>query len=1028
MGWCLPSVSGAPPAARAFHSTSIRPPAEPGSIEQLLLLGGTDGVGRPTELYVLSMPAYEWSCPRVGGGVPRGRCWHALVGLPSASSFRAIVYGGTDAAGRPLRDCHMLRPLMEPQVPEAATAAGGKDAGKGGKKDDKGKGAPPPAPAAAEEEEDTRPIEFEWSAVAPSPPPLPPGHKQPSAAKRAGGALPARTPAAAGTEPPMADRSPMLSASLPNLQAPLTSSAPPTAAPGGGGGGIGGGGGGGGSIVRPSTAKGSLPGGATAFAPAASNGVVRKPRPPLAVSPAAVATADHAVYIFGGSADGAPLDLIHLYRPSELLGESDEAVTSASAAPPTLAIRNVRATGLPPRFTAASLASDCCVLLRRTDHGEELGRSALLPYTAEPNAKSPALVLTGAAASWTLPTEDGFAGDGALALEVHIGAPSSTHTADGPTTLVGSAPLHALLKKSREGCVSRVRLAPHGCLLSFDFSRLGAPSAGMVPPPPAPPPPSDTSAKAALEGKAAGSAARADEYAGQFVDGVPQGKGTCRYASGAVYEGGWERGMRHGQGEYKDEFGSVYKGGWEDDACAGLGMWHYADGSTYTGPMVGGMRHGHGTYRSFEGGVYEGEWLRGLRSGRGVDRDASGLVVYTGHFLADKKHGTGRLSIKESHRSNRTSVYDGQYQHGARYGTGVFTWPNGDTYDGCWQSDRRNGRGVLRTIDGDVYDGKFVGDEKCGDGALRTAGGEAYMGQWLHSERNGKGGCTYADGSRYEGEWRDGRQHGKGAWAAADGVERYEGSWSMGQRHGAGTHVSAHGDVYVGSFHADLKSGTGRLDFVDGSKYDGEFKEGVQCGSGSFWAADGEHYTGAWAGGERCGFGRCEYANGDVHEGLYQHGVRHGRGKTTYARLETWQAGFTPREVQLSALPVYSAKREAAARAAAPDSALAVAAPVAAFNPLDKPTLSSGSGGLSGLLSTAIEAEEEEEEPTVYEGEWADDERNGRGKMSGGGEAYDGQWEAGRRHGRGVCFYPDGECYVGEWVDGRRQGEGSLAN
>ena len=73
-------------------------------------------------------------------------------------------------------------------------------------------------------------------------------------------------------------------------------------------------------------------------------------------------------------------------------------------------------------------------------------------------------------------------------------------------------------------------------------------------------------------------------------------------------------------------------------------------------------------------------------------------------------------------------------------------------------------------------------------------------------------------------------------WAAADGVERYEGEWSMGQRHGAGTHVSAHGDVYVGSFHADLKSGTGRLDFVDGSKYDGEFKEGVQCYLDGDWA------------------------------------------------------------------------------------------------------------------------------------------------------------------------------------------------
>ena len=36
--------------------------------------------------------------------------------LPSASSFRTLLYGGTDGAGLPLRDCHMLTPLMAPLV------------------------------------------------------------------------------------------------------------------------------------------------------------------------------------------------------------------------------------------------------------------------------------------------------------------------------------------------------------------------------------------------------------------------------------------------------------------------------------------------------------------------------------------------------------------------------------------------------------------------------------------------------------------------------------------------------------------------------------------------------------------------------------------------------------------------------------------------------------------------------------------------------------------------------------------------
>jgi hypothetical protein len=62
-----------------------------------------------------------------------------------------------------------------------------------------------------------------------------------------------------------------------------------------------------------------------------------------------------------------------------------------------------------------------------------------------------------------------------------------------------------------------------------------------------------------------------DRYEGQFVKGLPGGKGTYRWASGVYYEGEWKNGMREGEGKmvYPD---STVTGFWKEDKFQGAAL------------------------------------------------------------------------------------------------------------------------------------------------------------------------------------------------------------------------------------------------------------------------------------------------------------------------------------------------------------------------------------------------------------------------------------------------------------------------
>jgi hypothetical protein len=59
-----------------------------------------------------------------------------------------------------------------------------------------------------------------------------------------------------------------------------------------------------------------------------------------------------------------------------------------------------------------------------------------------------------------------------------------------------------------------------------------------------------------------------DRYEGEFAKGLPNGKGTYRWASGIYYEGEWRKGLKEGEGKmvYPD---SIVTGLWKEDNYVG---------------------------------------------------------------------------------------------------------------------------------------------------------------------------------------------------------------------------------------------------------------------------------------------------------------------------------------------------------------------------------------------------------------------------------------------------------------------------
>lgn len=80
------------------------------------------------------------------------------------------------------------------------------------------------------------------------------------------------------------------------------------------------------------------------------------------------------------------------------------------------------------------------------------------------------------------------------------------------------------------------------------------------------------------------------------------------------------------------------------------------------------------------------------------------VLVYTGAFFLDRKHGPGILEQKDGLR------YEGEWEFNLFHGKGKLTLPTGLVYAGDFKEGLMHGTGFLKYPSGAIYSGQFSED------------------------------------------------------------------------------------------------------------------------------------------------------------------------------------------------------------------------------------------------------------------------------------------------------------------------------
>ena len=346
--------------------------------------------------------------------------------------------------------------------------------------------------------------------------------------------------------------------------------------------------------------------------------------------------------------------------------------------------------------------------------------------------------------------------------------------------------------------------------------------------------------------------------------------------------------------------------------------------------------------------IYEGEYLNGERNGKGKEYNKRGILIFEGEFKKGKRwdgYGydprycysydyqlkNGKGYVKEYHDYDVYKKYEGEYLNGERNGKGkeygfenqnlrvkfegeylngkrwngnfydssgnkVCEIKNGKSYikeylndrlifEGDYLNGERNGKGKeYKYDDSDYYSNNscnviFEGEYLCGNklkGKEYINGKLKYEGKYLYGKKyNGKG-YDIKDNVIYE------IKNGKGTIKEYNNKEQliFEGEYLNGQRNGIGK------EYYKGKF---IFKG----EYLNGRRWNGKGKEGDNHGNLTFkgeWK-DGKKWNGKiikagssiiveeLVNGKLNGKGKEYYDNRLIYEGGYLNGKRNGKGK-----------------------------------------------------------------------------------------------------------------------------------------------------
>ncbi|XP_070561025.1 MORN repeat-containing protein 1-like isoform X3 [Ptychodera flava] len=236
-------------------------------------------------------------------------------------------------------------------------------------------------------------------------------------------------------------------------------------------------------------------------------------------------------------------------------------------------------------------------------------------------------------------------------------------------------------------------------------------------------------------------------------------------------------------------------------------------------------------------GNYVGETRKQLREGYGKYIYSNSFYTYEGEWRDGKKHGHGKLLMKDGsyyegefihgeiaghgtrYWSHNKNTYSGQFENGELEGHGVMTYADSSRYEGAFQRNKREGHGELTDADGGIYEGSFHNNKRHGDGQQTYANGDRYIGDWINGQRQGSGEMHFQDTSLYDGQWRNDMFNGEGTYIGVSGMS-YEGIWINGR-----PAIEADRLVFVGEPVIELVQGTTFNVAVETRNAEGELVE-----------------------------------------------------------------------------------------------------------------------------------------------------------------------------------------------------------
>ncbi len=150
-------------------------------------------------------------------------------------------------------------------------------------------------------------------------------------------------------------------------------------------------------------------------------------------------------------------------------------------------------------------------------------------------------------------------------------------------------------------------------------------------------------------------------FEGEWLNGLPHGKGAVTHVNGDKYIGTYKNGNRHGQATYIYADGDRYVGEYRNGEKHGQGTYTYADGEKYVGEYRDGKKHGQGTYTFFQGDIYIGEWLDDKQHGKGKEIYSDGRqpnegIFENGKFVRAEKVTLPNINDNFAEHTDRTEI------------------------------------------------------------------------------------------------------------------------------------------------------------------------------------------------------------------------------------------------------------------------------------------------------------------------------------------------------------------------------------